>query len=137
MTVIGQLTLLFAFVAAFYAAFACAVGRQFEHRFLQRSGYVSAFASVAALSILTLILIHALIRCDLSFAYVVQNSNHSLPWYYAISALWVGQGGSLLLWSWFLGFVALLYRFLPRKLIDDSQDITFSVLLAYLGFCWP
>ncbi|MGA2798699.1 MAG: cytochrome c-type biogenesis CcmF C-terminal domain-containing protein [Thermoguttaceae bacterium] len=134
MTVFGQLTLLFAFVAAGYSAFACAVGWRFEHRLMRRSSYVSAFASVGALSILMLILMHALAHRDFRFAYVVQNSNRTLPWYYAISALWVGQAGSLLLWSWFLGVAALLYRFWPRKQIEITQDLTFGVLLTYLGF---
>jgi cytochrome c-type biogenesis protein CcmF len=133
-TVFGQLTLLFAFVAAGYSAFACLMGWRFEHRLMRRSGYVSGFASVCALSIVMLILIGALARSDFRFAYVVQNCNRTLPWYYAISALWVGQAGSLLLWSWFLGIVALLYRFSPRKQIDHSQDLTFGVLLAYLCF---
>jgi cytochrome c-type biogenesis protein CcmF len=133
-TVFGQLTLLFAFIAAGYSAFACVVGWRFEHRLMRRSGYVSAFASVGALSILVLILIHALANIDFRFAYVVQNSNNTLPWYYSISALWVGQAGSLLLWSWFLGIVALLYRFRPRKQTDLSQDLTFGVLLTYLSF---
>ena len=134
MTVFGQLTLLFAFVSASYAAFASVVGWRFDHRLIRRSGHVSAFASVGAISILMLILIHALAHSDFRFAYVVQNSNRTLPWYYSISALWVGQAGSLLLWSWFLGVVALLYRFWPRKQTDLSQDLTFGVLLTYLGF---
>jgi cytochrome c-type biogenesis protein CcmF len=133
-TVFGQLTLLIAFVAAGYSAFACMVGWRFENRLIQRSGYVLSFASVGALSILMLILIHALAHSDFRFAYVVQNSNRTLPWYYAISALWVGQAGSLLLWSWFLGVVALLYRFWPRKQIDCNHDLTFGVLLTYLVF---
>jgi cytochrome c-type biogenesis protein CcmF len=133
-TVLGQLTLLFAFVAAGYSAFACALGWRLERRSVLRSGYVSAFASVGALSILMLILIRALALSDFRFAYVVQYSSRTLPWYYAISALWVGQAGSLLLWSWFLGVVALLYRFWPRKQLDPLHDVTFAVLLTYLGF---
>jgi len=133
-TVLGQLTLLIAFVAAGYSAFACALGWRFEHRSVLRSGYVSAFASVGALSILMLILIHALAHSDFRFAYVVQYSSRTLPWYYAISALWVGQAGSLLLWSWFLGVIALVYRFWPRQRLDRLRDITFAVLLTYLGF---
>jgi cytochrome c-type biogenesis protein CcmF len=126
--------LLFAFVAAGYSAFACALGWRYEHRLMQRSGYVSAFASVGALSVLILILIRALSLSDFSFAYVSQYSSRTLPWHYAISALWVGQAGSLLLWSWFLGVVALLYRFWPRKQNDHTQDVAFAVLLTYLVF---
>jgi len=133
-TVLGQLTLLFAFVAAGYSAFACVVGWRFENRLMQRIGYTAAITSVGALSILVFILIRALALNDFRFGYVAQYSSSTLPWYYAISSLWVGQAGSLLLWSWFLGVVALLYRFWPRKQLDSSQDVTFAVLLAYLAF---
>lgn len=134
MTVFGQLMLLFVFIAAGYSAFACALGWLCERRLLRRSGQISAIASVAALSALLVILIRAFAQNDFRFSYVAQYSSSTLPWHYAISALWVGQAGSLLLWSWMLGVAALLYRFLPRKRIDPSQDITFAILMTYLAF---
>ncbi|MGH8216594.1 MAG: heme lyase CcmF/NrfE family subunit, partial [Rhodanobacteraceae bacterium] len=35
---------------------------------------------------------------DFSVAYVAQNSNLSLPWYYKLSGVWGAHEGSLLLW---------------------------------------
>jgi cytochrome c-type biogenesis protein CcmF len=148
-TTVGQILLLFAFVAAGYSAFACAIARRFENRWMQRSGYVAAFASVGALSVILFILIRALALNDFGFAYVAQYGSTSLPWHYAISALWVGQAGSLLLWSWLLGVVALLFRFWPGNRgtvpifvstkmglspLGQSLDIAFSILLTYLTF---
>jgi cytochrome c-type biogenesis protein CcmF len=133
-TVFGQLTLLFAFIAAGYSVFACAVGWRFDHRLLKRSGHVAGFASVGALSVILVILVNAFAKNDFCFAYVAQYSSRNLPWHYAISALWVGQAGSLLLWSWCLGAVALVYRFWPGKQPDSTSDVSFAVLMTYLFF---
>ncbi len=36
---------------------------------------------------------------DFSVAYVAENSNSALPWYYKFSAVWGAHEGSLLLWG--------------------------------------
>ena len=57
----------------------------------------------------------ALLAKDFRFAYVAQYSSRSLAWYYALSAFWVGQAGSLLFWAWSVGVLAMIYRFWPRR----------------------
>ncbi len=98
------------------------------------SGHASALVSLLALTILILILGHALVVKDFRFAYVAQYSSRLLPWYYSLSALWVGQSGSLLVWSWLLGVVAVVYRFWPYRRANSTSDITFAILLTYLAF---
>ena len=44
------------------------------------------------------ILTYAFVTQDFSVAYVAQNSNLALPWYYRFSAVWGAHEGSLLLW---------------------------------------
>ncbi|HEY4760315.1 MAG TPA: cytochrome c biogenesis protein CcsA, partial [Thermoguttaceae bacterium] len=134
MIVIGQLMLLMAFVAAGYSAFACALGWRIDGRRMQYSGLGAAIVSVCALSAMIVILAHALAVKDFSFSYVAQYSSRTLPWHYSLSALWVGQSGSLLLWSWFLGIVTLIYRFFPGKAESSLRDLTFSILMSYLAF---
>jgi cytochrome c-type biogenesis protein CcmF len=55
---------------------------------------------------------------DFSVAYVANNSNRLLPWYYRLTAVWGGHEGSMLLWSLVLGgwtlAVALGSRSLPE-----------------------
>jgi len=96
------------------------------------------------------ILAWALVCKDLSFAYVAQYSSQQLPWHYSLSALWVGQAGSLLLWAWLLGVLALLFRgwpfsrgpVCPRAENASGRNATtgalrepaFGVLMAYLCF---
>ena len=48
-------------------------------------------------------LVHAFLVSDFSVAYVAENSNTRLPWYYRASATWGGHEGSFLLWTTIMG----------------------------------
>jgi cytochrome c-type biogenesis protein CcmF len=55
----------------------------------------------------------ALLARDFSYEYVASYSSRLLPWQYRLSALWVGQAGSLLLWAWMMGTMAISLRLFP------------------------
>ncbi len=63
-------------------------------RFADRATRVQFALVLLSFVILTL----AFLQKDFSVAYVAQNSNTALPWYYRISAVWGAHEGSLLLW---------------------------------------
>ncbi len=130
MTTFGQLCLLAAFVASGYAAGACFVGWKCQRPRLQRVGIGAAILGFLLLTAVSLILIAALLIQDNRFAYVAQYASRHLPWYYALSAFWVGQAGSLLLWAWWVGLLAMIYRLWPRAL---SALWTWVSLLARLA----
>ena len=109
MRLIGQLGLLAALVATGYAAFACVAGWSLRHRRVQLSGIVAAVIGATLLTLTTCVLALALLNKDFHFAYVAHYCSRSLPWHYALSALWVGQAGSLLLWAWLCGLLALIF----------------------------
>ncbi len=134
MTSVGQFCLLAAFVSSGYAAFACLAGSQSGHRAVRRSGLSAAIASVLALTAVAGLLGWALLVKDFRFAYVAQYSSRDLPWHYSLSAFWVGQAGSLLLWAWFLGLLALAYRFWPARQPSPLREPAFGVAMAYLCF---
>ncbi len=134
MTMVGQICLLAAFVAVGYAAFACLLGSRWEHRNLLRTGLASAVVGVVALTIVMAVLAWALLVKDFDFHYVAQYSSRLLPWHYSLSALWVGQAGSLLLWTWMLGVLSLSFRFWPWKQPTGLRDPAFGILMAYCGF---
>ncbi|MBI3466582.1 MAG: heme lyase CcmF/NrfE family subunit [Planctomycetes bacterium] len=134
MRIVGQLCLLAAFVGSGYAAFAGVAGWLAGHRLLRRTGLFAAVASVLAVTVTLVVLAWALVTKDFSFKYVTQYSSWLLVWYYSLSALWVGQAGSLLLWAWFLGVVALAYFFWPRAEPSPIRGGTLGVLMAYLCF---
>jgi len=134
MNVLGQLSLFFAFVGSGYAAFACMVGRQPDRRRIGRSGDAAGVVSVLALTTVTVVLARALLVKDFHFAYVAEYSSRRLPWHYSLSALWVGQAGSLLVWAWFLGVLGLVYRFWPHRKRSELREHVFGMMMAYLSF---
>ena len=56
-----------------------------------------------------------------------------LPWRYSLSALWVGQAGSLLLWTWMTAVIAMLLRLLPTADIQ-LRNTAFGLVMANVFF---
>ena len=65
---------------------------------------------------------------------MAQYSSRLLPWYYALSAFWVGQAGSLLFWAWLVGVLAMVYRFWPRRTPSPLREPALAILMAYQCF---
>jgi cytochrome c-type biogenesis protein CcmF len=76
------------------------------------------------------ILTYAFATQDFSVAYVAQNSNSLLPWYYRFSAVWGAHEGSLLLWLLILNIWTVAVATFSRKLPDDFM----ARVLGVLGF---
>ncbi len=133
MTSLGQILLLIAFVGTGYAACVCSSDRR-EFRALRPWGVFAGVAGVAALTAAGVILARALIEKDFRFAYVAQYSDQQLPWHYSLSAFWVGQAGSLLLWAWLSGVTALAYYLLSRRGGSDLRMGAFGVQMALVCF---
>jgi cytochrome c-type biogenesis protein CcmF len=110
MTTLGQFCLLIALVGSGYAAFACIVGWRGGHGAVLKGGLVAAWATLGGLSGAAAILARALMAKDFRFDYVARYSDALLPAHYSLSAFWVGQAGSLLLWAWFVVVAAITYR---------------------------
>ncbi len=134
MRVVGELCLLVAFIGSGFAAFAHLTQRGRDHRFLRRAGTFASLLSVLALSLVTVILAWALYCKDFSYTYVAHYSSQLLPWYYSLSALWVGQAGSLLLWAWLLSLLAVLFRWWPGERTSSLRSPAFGVLMGCLCF---
>ena len=99
-----------------------------------RSGVWAAAASILALTTAVVLLAQALIVKDFRFQYVTEYSDALLPWHYSLSAFWVGQAGSLLLWAWFVAALAIVYRFAAGRRGQEFRDLAFGTLMAYLCF---
>ena len=76
------------------------------------------------------ILTWAFLTGDFSVAYVAQNSNLSLPWYYRVTAVWGAHEGSLLLWLLILNIWTIAVAAFSRKLPDEFM----ARVLGVLGF---
>ncbi|HSM99594.1 MAG TPA: heme lyase CcmF/NrfE family subunit [Rudaea sp.] len=84
------------------------------------------------------ILTYAFVTHDFSVAYVAQNSNLSLPWYYRFPAVWGAHEGSLLLWILILNVwtvaVAAFSRHLPEALMARVLGVLGFISCGFLLF---
>ena len=83
-------------------------------------------------------LAHAFVTDDFSVAYVANNSNSLMPWYYKASAVWGAHEGSFLLWTlimagWTLA-VAIKGRGLPRVFHNRVLGVMGLLNFGFLSF---
>ncbi|BCG02533.1 cytochrome c-type biogenesis protein CcmF (plasmid) [Paraburkholderia sp. PGU19] len=83
-------------------------------------------------------LAHAFLTDDFSVAYVAQNSNSALPWYYKLSGIWGAHEGSLLLWALILAgwttAVSLCARQLPEAMLARVLAVMGMISTGFLLF---
>jgi cytochrome c-type biogenesis protein CcmF len=93
----------------------------------------AALLGLISLTITLAVLAVALLSRDFGFEYVAQYSSRLLPWQYCLSALWVGQAGSLLLWAWMMAAMAMLLRISSET--DSEVDRTaFGLVMGNVCF---
>ncbi|MFC3609566.1 heme lyase CcmF/NrfE family subunit [Stutzerimonas tarimensis] len=98
----------------------------------------AAWGQFAFLIISFACLTYAFMVDDFSVAYVANNSNSALPWYYKFSAVWGAHEGSLLLWAMILAgwtfAVAVLSRQLPEEMLARVLGIMGLISIGFLLF---
>jgi cytochrome c-type biogenesis protein CcmF len=107
MDVFGSFTLLLAFVCAVYALVGGIAAIMTRHPLLVKSTRQAGMATCVLIFIATLSLEYLLFSDNFSQAYVVSHSNRDLSAFYKVAALWSGQEGSLLFWSFLLSIYVL------------------------------
>ena len=134
MTSLGQSCLLLAMICSGYSSFAAVLGTRGGNRGLARSAIVAALTALATLTIVIVLLACALVTKDFRFQYVAEYSDPLLPWHYSLSALWVGQAGSLLVWGWFVAVLAVIFRVTSRHGPRELGELAFGTQMTYLAF---
>jgi cytochrome c-type biogenesis protein CcmF len=129
-SVFGYLTLALAFLLAVYGAIMVIWGlvkRSQTHIESARLALLLIFPlmTVSLIAILNLLVDD---RFDIVYVYSVSSSN--LPLYLKMTALWGGQSGSLLFWSWLLGGFALVFS--SRKWKSERDLLPYSLLVIFL-----
>jgi cytochrome c-type biogenesis protein CcmF len=133
MRVLGEISLLVSFASTGYASFLCVMPKRGAHHWRQRVAFYSALIGWISLTITLAVLAVALVSRDFRFEYVTQYASRLLPWYYCLSALWVGQAGSLLLWAWMMGLLAMLLG-VSCPTSNEVQNTAFGLMLGNLCF---
>ena len=107
MDVFGSFALLLAFVCAVYAFVGGIAAIITRHPLLIKSTRQAGIATCVLVFIGTLSLEYLFFTDNFSVAYVVAHSNRDLSSFYKVAALWSGQEGSLLFWSFLLAIYVI------------------------------
>jgi len=111
----GSFALILAFVSAAYAVAAGIAAIVTRHPLLIKSVRHAGLAVCILVTLGMASLVYLFLTDNFSMAYIVAHSNRDLPTFYKFAAVWSGQEGSLLFWSWLLSIYV------------------FSVLFGYRG----
>ncbi|HYR95720.1 MAG TPA: heme lyase CcmF/NrfE family subunit [Candidatus Binatus sp.] len=112
---VGRLAVCLALLFAAYGVLAGLVGGIRRRTDLIRSAEHAAYAVFALVVVATAILLRALLLHDFSLEYVAAYSSSTLPTQYTIAALWGGQKGSLLFWSFMLTLFSTIVHVQNRE----------------------
>jgi len=138
MPLLGDFCLLFALALVGYcliAGIAAALRKDATGSWLAETARRAGMASAVAVTAAALALVWAALTNDFSVSYILHHSNRALPTSYKLAALWSGQEGSLLFWSWLLagyGFVLRLRHKVDRQLVAMTSTVLAGVQLFFL-----
>ena len=136
MDVFGSFALLLAFVCAVYAFVGGIAAIYTRHPLLVKSTRQAGIATCALIFTATFSLEYLFFSDNFSAAYVVSHSNRDLAPFYKIAALWSGQEGSLLFWSFLLSVyvisVLLVYRNKNGELMPYVGVVLAGVQIFFL-----
>jgi cytochrome c-type biogenesis protein CcmF len=115
MPLLGQLALALALILAVYSIAANIYGVRRDLPDLVASARHAIWAMCAMVTIAMLVLWTGLLRSDFSLEYVASYSSTTLPTIYKLTALWGGQQGSLLFWTWLLSIFSAIIAWQNRR----------------------
>ncbi|UXI67039.1 heme lyase CcmF/NrfE family subunit [Tahibacter amnicola] len=125
---LGQFALILALLLAAVQAVLPLWGAGSNHAALIATARPAAAGQAIFVLTAFVILTVAFVTQDFSVAYVAQNSNSQLPWYYRFSAVWGAHEGSLLLWILILNAWTVAVAALSHKLPDRFMARVIGVL---------
>jgi cytochrome c-type biogenesis protein CcmF len=134
MPLIGQLALALALVLAGYSIIANVVGARASIPSLTTSARHALWAMCAMVTVAVGALLSSLLHSDFSLEYVASYTSFSLPTIYKITALWGGQQGSLLFWTWLLTIFTSIVAFQNRRRNPEMTPYALAVLAGIAIF---
>ena len=136
MDVFGSFALILAFVCAAYAVVVGIAAILTRHPLLIKSARQAGLATCVLIFLATGSLVYLFFSDNFSVAYVVAHSNRDLATFYKIAALWSGQEGSLLFWSFLLAVyvfsVLITYRNKNGELMPYVGVVMAGVQIFFL-----
>jgi cytochrome c-type biogenesis protein CcmF len=134
--VFGSFALLLAFVCAAYALVGGIFAIRTRHPLLIKSTRQAGIATCGLIFLATFSLFYLFFSDNFSVAYVAGHSNRDLSYFYKVAALWSGQEGSLLFWSFLLSIyvfsVLIAYRNKNGELMPYVGVVLAGVQIFFL-----
>jgi len=134
--VFGSFALLLAFVCAAYALVGGIFAIRTRHPLLIKSTRQAGIATCGLIFLATFSLFYLFFSDNFSVAYVAGHSNRDLSSFYKVAALWSGQEGSLLFWSFLLSIyvfsVLIAYRNKNGELMPYVGVVLAGVQIFFL-----
>jgi cytochrome c-type biogenesis protein CcmF len=137
MTHLGALALYLALVLAGYAIVTSLWGAARRQAIWITSGEHAVYAVFGCVFVAVVALLQALVARDFNIEYVAGYSSSTLPLHYTVAALWGGQKGSLLFWTFILTFFSTIVhvqnRAKNRELMPYVTATLMTITLFFLG----
>ena len=134
---LGNFSLMAVFALSIYATIASVAGDRRGRPGLVASAERALLACVVLSTLAVVSLTTLLVRSDFTFEYVANYSNRALPLVYKVAALWAGNDGSLLFWSWLLivfsGVAVLQNRYRNHQLMPYVVA-SLGVIIAFFTY---
>jgi len=134
MIVLGEISLMLTVVLAFYALITSIIGFQKWQGQILTSSRRALVGIFILLTIAVIALSQALITRNYELKYVVEYTSNNLSVFYALSAIWAGQAGSLLVWAWLLSLFTAITLYQNRNknlLLMPYVSATLSGILLF------
>ncbi len=132
--ILGYLALALSFLVAVYGLIAAIWSLLMTSKAWQQSARLALIVVFAMVSLSVLMMLVLLVNHRFDVAYVYQVASNDMPVYLRLSALWGGQSGSLLTWSWFLAGFGALFIIRKKAMPGGLLSWVLLVLLLLVGF---
>jgi cytochrome c-type biogenesis protein CcmF len=131
---LGRLCLAIALLLAGYSIAANIYGARRNQGAFVVSARHALWAMCAMVTIAVVVLWTGLVTSDFHLEYVASYSSTTLPLPYKFTALWGGQEGSLLFWTWLLSIFTSVVAFQNRRRNPEISPYAMAVLAGVAIF---
>ncbi len=128
LTIFGYLTLALAFLVAVYGLVAILVGLLRKSVPFVESARLAQLVVFVLLTLSILTMVVLLLRSRFDVTYVYSVTSRDMPAYLKLAALWGGQSGSLLFWSWLAAGFCAVFSVRPRY--SDQDIFAWAILVT-------
>jgi cytochrome c-type biogenesis protein CcmF len=132
--IVGRLALALALALALYSIAANLIGARRGRLDLITSARHALWAMCVMVSAAVASLLVGVLQSDFSLEYVASYSSTTLPTLYKIAALWGGQQGSLLFWTWLLSIFTALVAIQNRRRNPEIAPYALAVMAGVALF---